>query len=189
MKKIFSFCMMLLMVQAASAYQVSVTMVQVNDSTWKFNVGLEENDLDFTAFQMDIALEGEAVVPEAGLTCDTLLTNHQLMLGTPTGKYRIIGFSPVSTTFKNQNGNLMSFTVKGNPSTISVDKILFAEADATEHPATDLIAVTVEDPTAINGVSANVKPSDATYDMSGRKVTHLKDGAVFVIDGQKVMVK
>ena len=54
MKKIFSFCMMLLMVQAASAYQVSVTMVQVNDSTWKFNVGLEENDLDFTAFQMDM---------------------------------------------------------------------------------------------------------------------------------------
>ena len=111
------------------------------------------------------------------------------MLGTPTGKYRIIGFSPASATFKNQNGNLMSFTVKGNPSTISVDKILFAEADATEHPATDLIAVTVEDPTAINGVSANVKPSDATYDMSGRKVTHLKNGAVFVIDGQKVMVK
>lgn len=189
MKKIFSFCMMLLMVQAASAYQVSVTMVQVNDSTWKFNVGLEENDLDFTAFQMDVALEGEAIVPEAGLACDTLMNNHQLMLGTPTGKYRIIGYSTASTAFKSQNGNLMSFTVKGNPSTISVDKILFAEADATEHPATDLIAVTVEDPTAINGVSANVKPSDATYDMSGRKVTRLKNGAVFVIDGQKVMVK
>ncbi|MBO4841468.1 MAG: hypothetical protein J5524_10280 [Bacteroidaceae bacterium] len=189
MKKLLISCMMFLMFQAANAYEVSVSMTQVNDSTWTFKVGLEENDLDFTAFQMDVALEGEAIVPEAGLACDTLMNNHQLMLGTPTGKYRIIGYSTASTAFKSQNGNLMSFTVKGNPSTISINKILFVEADATEHPATDLTAVTVEDPTAINGVSADAKNADSAYDMAGRKVTHLKDGAVFVIDGKKVLVK
>lgn len=189
MKKILISCMIFLMVQVVSAYQVSVSMIQVNDSTWTFKVGLEENDLDFTAFQMDVALEGEADVPEAGLVCDTLLSNHQLMLGTPTDKYRIIGFSPASTAFKNQNGNLMSFTVKGNPSTISINKILFAEADATTHPATDLTAITVEDPTAIKGVSATGKTAEAAFDIAGRKVTHLKDGAVFVIDGKKVLVK
>lgn len=189
MMKIFSFFMLLLMVQVASAYQVSVSMVQVNDSIWKFNVCLEENDVDFTAFQMDVALEGDAVVPEEGLVCDTLMSNHQLMLGTPAGKYRIIGYSTATTTFQNQNGSLMSFIVKGNPTAISINKILFAEANATSHPATDLVAVTVEDPTAINGVSATVKTTNAAYDLGGRKVTHLKNGAIFVIDGKKVLVR
>ena len=155
----------------------------------KFNICLEENDVDFTAFQMDVALEGEAVVPEEGLVCDTLMSNHQLMLGTPAGKYRIIGYSTATTTFQNQNGSLMSFTVKGNPSTISINKILFVEADATPHPATDLVAVTVEDPTAINGVAATNQKTEGAYDLTGRKVTHLKNGAVFVLDGKKVLVK
>ena len=38
MRKIFSLFMLLLIVQAAKAYEVSVTMFQVNDSTWNFNV-------------------------------------------------------------------------------------------------------------------------------------------------------
>jgi len=189
MKKILSSCLMLLMVQVASAYEVSVSMSMVNDSTWKFNVCLENNNLDFTAFQMDIALEGEADVPETSLTCDTLLCNHNLMLGTPKGKYRIIGYSTASTSFKSQNGSLMSFTVKGNPSTISVDKILFAEADATSYPAEDVIAITVEDPTAITGIAATNRNTDGAYDLAGRKITHCKNGAVFVIDGKKVLVK
>ena len=189
MNKILSFSMMLLMVQFASAYQVSVSMLQVNDSTWKFNICLDENNLDFTAFQMDVALEGEAVVPEESLACDTLMSNHQLMLGTPKGKYRIVGFSPSSTSFNNQNGSLMSFTVKGNPSTISIDNILFVEPDAKGHPATDVTAITVEDPTALNGVTATAKTTADAFDLAGRKVTHLKNGAVFVIDGKKVLVK
>ena len=189
MKKILSSCLLFLMVQAASAYEVSVSMLQVNDSTWNFNVCLGENDIDFTAFQMDIALEGDAVVPEESLVCDSLMSNHQLMLGTPTGKYRIIGYSTATTTFQNQNGSLMSFTVKGKPSTISINKILFVEANATSHPATDLVAVTVEDPTAINGVAATNQKTEGAYDLTGRKVTHLKNGAVFVLDGKKVLVK
>jgi len=189
MKKILISCMTLLMAQAASAYDVSVSMIQVNDSTWKFGVCLEENDVEFTAFQMDVALEGEAELPEEGLVCDTLLSNHNLMLGTPQNKYRIIAYSTETTPFKNQNGKLLSFTVKGNPSTIGIDKIIFVEPDATSRQATDLTAITVEDPTAINGVSANVKAGDAAYDIAGRKVTHLKNGAIFVIDGKKVLVK
>jgi len=189
MKKILSFCLLLLMVQAANAYEVSVSMFQVNDSTWTFNVGLDGNDVDFTAFQMDIALEGEASVPEEGMVCDTLLSNHNLVLGTPEGKYRIIAFSTASTAFKSQNGNLLSFKVKGNPSTISIDKIIFAEPDATAHPAEDVTAITVEDPTAITGVAASSKNTEGAYDLTGRKVTHRKKGAVFVIDGKKVLVK
>lgn len=189
MKKILISCMMLLMIQAAGAYEVSVSMIQVNDSTWNFNVGLDGNDVDFTAFQMDVALEGEADVPESGLVCDSLLCNHNLMLGTPQNKYRIIAYSNATTPFKSQNGNLLTFTVKGNPSTISIDKIIFVEPDATSHPATDLTAITVEDPTAINGVSGAVKTASSAYDMAGRKVTHLKNNAVFVLDGKKVLVK
>lgn len=181
--------MMLLLVQIASAYVVSVSMLQVNDSTWNFNVCLGENNLDFTAFQMDVAFEGEALVPETSLACDTLLCNHNLMLGTPKDKYRIIAYSTDSTPFKSQNGSLLSFTVKGTPSTISIDKILFVEADATSHPATDINAITVEDPTAIMGVAALNKKSDGAYDLAGRKITHRKNGAVFVIDGKKVLVK
>ncbi len=189
MKKILISCMMLLMIQAAGAYEVSVSMIQVNDSTWNFNVGLDGNDVDFTAFQMDVALEGEADVPESGLVCDSLLCNHNLMLGTPQNKYRIIAYSNASTPFKSQNGNLLTFTVKGNPSTISIDKIIFVEPDATPHQAMDLTAVTVEDPTAINGVSGAVKTAGSAFDMAGRKVTHLKNNAVFVLDGKKVLVK
>lgn len=189
MKRILGFCMLLLMVQVASAYEVSVSMVQVNDSTWNFNVCIGENNVDFTAFQMDVALEGEALVPEKSLACDTLLCNHNLMLGTPKDKYRIIAYSTNSTSFKSQNGSLMSFTVKGNPSTISIDKILFVEADATSHPAEDVTAITVEDPTAITGIASSGKKTEGAYDLTGRKVTHLKNGAVFVIDGKKVLVK
>lgn len=146
--------------------------------------------MDFTAFQMDVALEGEADVPEASLTCDSLLSNHDLMLGTPKGKFRIIAFSKSSTPFKSQNGSLMSFTVKGNPSTVSIDKILFVEPNATSHPAEDVTAITVEDPTAIMGVAAaSSKKIEGAYDLTGRKVTHRKNGAVFVIDGKKVLVK
>jgi hypothetical protein len=189
MKKIFSLFVLFLTVHIANAYEVSVTMIQMNDSTWNFNISLGENDLDFTAFQMDIALEGEAEVPEAGLACDTLLSNHNVMLGAPEGKHRIIAFSTASTPFKSQNGKLLSFLVKGNPSTISIDNILFAEADATPHAAADVIAVTVEDATAITGVASSDKKTEGAYDLSGRKVTHHKNGAVFVIDGKKVLVK
>ena len=189
MKKILSFCVMLLMAQMASAYEVSVTMLQENDSTWTFNIGLEGNELDFTAFQMDVAMEGEALVPETGMACDSLLCDHNLMLGTPEGKYRIIAYSTASTAFKSQNGNLLSFKVKGNPSTISIDKIMFVEPDATPHVAEDITAVTVEDATALAGVKATKKSADAAFDLTGRKVTHRKNGAVFVIDGKKVLVK
>jgi len=189
MKRILGLCIMFLTVQLVSAYQVSVSMYQVNDSTWTFNVCLEENELDFTAFQMDVALEGEAIVPEASLTCDTLMNNHRLMLGTPKDKYRILGFSTASTPFKSQNGSLLTFTVNGNPSTISIDNIQFVEADATSHPATDVTAITVEDPTALAGVAASIKKTEGAYDLSGRKVSHHKNGAVFVIDGKKVLVK
>ena len=189
MKKILCSCLLLLLVQVASAYEVSVSMLQMNDSTWTFNVCLGENDMDFTAFQMDVALEGEALVPEEGLVCDTLLTNHNLMLGTPQDRYRIIAYSTATTPFKSQNGNLLSFTVKGNPSTVSIDKIMFVEPDATAHPAEDVTAITVEDPTAITGVAATNKNINGAYDLSGRKVTHRKNGAVFVIDGKKVLVK
>ena len=189
MKKILISCMMLLMIQAAGAYEVSVSMLQVNDSTWKFNVGLDGNDVDFTAFQMDVALEGEAEVPETDMVCDSLLGNHKLMLGTPKDKYRIIAYSNATTPFKSQNGSLLTFTVKGNPSTISIDKIIFVEPDATPHTATDLTAITVEDPTAVKGVSATGKAADAAFDIAGRKVIHLKNNAVFVLDGKKVLVK
>jgi hypothetical protein len=189
MKKILSFGVMLLMVQMASAYEVSVTMLQENDSTWTFNVGLGGNDMDFTAFQMDIALDGEALVPESGMACDSLLCDHNLMLGAPEGKYRIIAFSKATTAFKSQNGNLLSFKVKGNPSTISIDNIMFVEPDATPHVAEDVTAITVEDATAITGVAATNKNINGAYDLSGRKVTHHKNGAVFVIDGKKVLVK
>lgn len=189
MKKILSFCMLLLMVQAASAIEVSVLMIQVNDSTWNFNVCLGENDQDFTAFQMDVALEGDALVPEASLSRDTLLSDHNIMLGTPKGKYRIVAYSINSTTFKSQNGSLLSFMVNGNPSSVSIDNIMFVEPDATAHPAEDVTAITVEDPTSITGVGVvNTKTKDA-YDLSGRKVTHHKNGAIFVIDGKKVLVK
>lgn len=189
MKKILCSCLLLLLVQVACAYEVSVSMLQMNDSTWTFNVCLGENDMDFTAFQMDVALEGEALVPEEGLVGDTLLTNHNLMLGTPQDRYRIIAYSTATTPFKSQNGNLLSFTVKGNPSTVSIDKIMFVEPDATAHPAEDVTAITVEDPTAITGVAATNKKINGAYDLSGRKVTHRKNGAVFVIDGKKVLVK
>ena len=189
MKKILISCMMLLMIQAAGAYEVSVSMLQVNDSTWKFNVALDGNDVDFTAFQMDVALEGEAEVPETDMVCDSLLGNHKLMLGTPKDKYRIIAYSNATTPFKSQNGSLLTFTVKGNPSTISIDKIIFVEPDATPHTATDLTAITVEDPTAVKGVPATGKAADAAFDIAGRKVTHLKNNAVFVLDGKKVLVK
>ena len=189
MRKLISFCMLFLMLQAANAYEVTVTMFQVNDSTWNFNMCIGENNVDFAAFQMDVTFEGEADVPEAGLVCDTLLCNHKLMLGTPVGKHRIIAYSSDNTPFKSQNGNLLSFMVKGNPSTISIDNILFAEADATSHAATDVTAITVEDPTAITGVAASNQETEGAYDLAGRKVTHLKNGAVFVIDGKKVLVK
>jgi hypothetical protein len=189
MKKIFSLFVLFLLVQAANAYEVSVTMFQVNDSTWNFNVCLGENDMDFTAFQMDIALEGEAAVPETGLSCDTLLCNHNLMLGAPEGKHRIIAYSTDSTPFKSQNGKLLSFIVKGSPRTISIDNILFAEPDATLHAAADVTAVAVEDPTGITGVAVTGKNAEGAYDLSGRKVAHRKNGAVFVIDGKKILVK
>jgi hypothetical protein len=189
MKKILSSCLLLLMVQMASAYEVSVSMLQVNDSTWNFNVCLGENNVDFTAFQMDVAFEGEALIPEADLVCDTLLCNHNLMLGTPKDKYRIVAYSTASTPFKSQNGNLMSFTVKGNPSTVSIDKIMFVEPDATAHLAEDVTAITVEDADAMMGVGAINMTKDGAYDLSGRKVSHQKNGAVFVLDGKKVLVK
>lgn len=189
MRKILSLFMLSLIVKAANAYEVSVTMLQVNDSTWNFNVSLSENDMDFTAFQMDVALEGEADVPEASLVCDTLLSNHKLMLGTPKDKFRIVAYSTENTSFKNLNGSLLTFTVKGSPSTISIDNILFSEPDATLHPAADVTAITVEDPTAITGVSASSPKTKGAYDLTGRKVTHPQNGAVFVIDGKKVLVK
>ena len=49
--------------------------------------------------------------------------------------------------------------------------------------------MTVEDPTGMTGVAVTGKNAKDAYDLSGRKVAHRKNGAVFVIDGKKILVK
>ena len=52
----------------AQAYDIAATVFIEGETKWYFDIELANNDIDFTAFQMDITLFGNATLDEENLT-------------------------------------------------------------------------------------------------------------------------
>ena len=115
--------------QLAQAYELVATVSAWDETRWHFDIELADNDIDFTAFQMDITLDGEATLRRDSIHCGSLLTNHNLMLGTPDGYYRVAAYNFGNKKMNGKEGALISFTVVGDVEGISIGGITFVDAD------------------------------------------------------------
>ena len=132
MKRLFMACAFLASVCFAQAYNLKATVSIEKKSKWRIDIELENNNQDFTAFQMDITLEGDATIESDNMTTDSLMRRHSLSLMGQDGKYHLTGFSMDSRVLKGKEGPLFSFTVEGKVDSITIDNVFFVRTDCSK---------------------------------------------------------
>jgi len=129
MKKILTACAFFAGTHFAQAYELAATVSAWDETRWHFDIELADNDLDFTAFQMDITLDGDATLRRDSIACGSLMLNHSVVLGTPNGHYRIAGYNFGRNCLNGKEGALLSFTVVGDLKGIAIGDITFVTPD------------------------------------------------------------
>lgn len=186
MKKILTACALFACACCAQAYDIEASVSIAGKDTWFFDIELANNNIDFTAFQVDITLDGDAKLKKKDLTGGELLNGHNIMLATPDGHYRVVGYSLSKAILKKQNGLLFSFIVDGDISGITINKIIFVKPDLTEVEADVFTKPLDRDADAIQEVPAEQEPSKVIYDMSGRKVYKIDRRGIYIQNGKKL---
>ena len=125
-------CALLACVFSAHAYELVANVSMDEESKWHFDIELADNDIDFTAFQLDIAIDGDAKLERKDMTCGPLMHRHSLMVAMPQEHYRVAGYNLSGTTFKEKEGLLFSFVIDGAVRSININKIFFIKPDGTK---------------------------------------------------------
>ena len=125
-------CALLVSVCCAQAYNLKATVSIEKKSKWRFDIVLENNNQDFTAFQMDVTLEGDAKIESDNMTTDSLMRHHSLNLSGREGKYHVSGFNMGSRVLKGKEGALFSFTIEGKVESITIDNVFFVRTDCSK---------------------------------------------------------
>ena len=132
MKKMLMCCALLASASFAHAYDLVATASLVEESKWHFDIQLANNDIDFTAFQLDIALDGDAKLERKDMKTGPLMRLHSLMLVTPQDLYRVAGYNLSCVPFKEKEGTLFSFTLDGDIKGIVIKDFFFVMPDGTK---------------------------------------------------------
>lgn len=132
MKRILLACALFLSVFCAQAYNLKATVSLEKKSKWRFDIEIENNNQDFTAFQLDITLDGEAKLKSGNLTADSLMRHHSLNLSGKDGKYHVSGFNMGSRVLRGKEGRLFSFTIEGKVDSIAIDNVFFVRTDGSK---------------------------------------------------------
>ena len=190
MRKIMIACALFASAFFARAYDIMATVSIEGETRWYFDIGLSNNDIDFTAFQLDVTLDGEAELVEGELKTSELIPNHTLMVARPDGHYRVLGFSMSNSSLTGTTGQLFSFAIDGDIKGITINKIIFAKPDGTEVEA-DVYEKALDrtDEDAIADVSAAQKENKVVYDMQGKQVYRIDRRGIYIQNGKKVVVK
>lgn len=158
MKKLLTCLALLAWAFRAQAYELVATVSMDEDEKWHFDIELADNDIDFTAFQLDITLEGDAKLERKDLRSGQIMHRHSLMLAAPQGRYRLMGYSLSGIVFKEKEGPLFSFTLDGDIRGIFISGIFFIKPDGTK-----VEAAAGDDPDAQDA-------PEVVYDMKSRQV-------------------
>lgn len=158
MKKILTACALFAGSHLAQAYELVATVNAWDETRWHFDIELADNDTDFTAFQMDITLEGDAKLRRDSIHCGSLLADHNLMLATPSGRYRVAAYNMSNKNMDGKEGALISFTVVGDLKGITIGGITFVNA-ACKSVKPDLKSEASD--------GDEKKEREATYDVNG----------------------
>lgn len=185
MKKILTACALFVYASFAKAYDIEATVYVDGETKWYFDIELANNNQDFSAFQFDITLDGIGALEKENLSASKLLSNHNLMLATPNGHYRVIAYSANGSKLKNKEGRLFSFTLDGDFTGITINNIIFAKPDGTEVEA-DVYTrpLNRSDEDAIKDVKQ--EPSKVIYDMAGKQVYKIDRQGIYIQNGKKL---
>lgn len=191
MRKIFTACALLASTLCANAYDIAATVSIEGDTKWYFDIELANNDIDFTAFQLDVTLDGEAQLLESDVMKCELMPNHSLMVANPNGHYRVIGFSTANAKLEKKEGQLFSFSVDGDIKGITINKIIFAKPDGTEVEATDYTRTLdrTGDPDAVENVPSVQKENRVIYNMEGKQVFRIDRRGIYIENGKKKAIR
>ena len=116
---------------SVQAYNLEATVSIDEEAKWHIDIGLTDNDIDFTAFQFDIILDGEATLERDSFICSSLLKKHTFMLGTPKEGYRVYVYNMSNQCLKGKEGRLLSFVVDGEAKGICIKGIAFVKPDGS----------------------------------------------------------
>lgn len=187
MRKIFTACALFACAYCAHAYDITTTVSIEGETKWYFDIELANNNVDFTAFQLDIMLEGDAELMETNLKKCELIPGHHLMLAQTDGHYRVLGFSPSNASLKGKEGQLFTFSIDGDIKGITINKIIFAKPDGTEVEAVDYTRpLDRNDDDAVMGISASQKENTVIYDMEGKQVFKIDRRGIYIRNGKKI---
>lgn len=190
MNRITSLASALLLAQAADAYNVEATVRPLANNTWELAIQLCDNDIDLTAFQLDLAMEGDVTFSEKQMSCSTIMSNHALGLGSIDGHYRVVGYSEGNTSFSSREGSLFKFTIAGDFTSLVISNIVFADEDCKEYtPSQPTFVLGGED--IEDGVTHPLEEVPARYDiynLSGQRVNIGQNG-IYIVNGKKVLIK
>ena len=158
MKKLMTCCALLACASCAHAYDLVATVSIEEDTKWHFDIGLANNDIDFTAFQLDITLDGDDKIKSEDMESGQLMHRHTLMLATPHGHPRVVGYSLSGELLKGKEGPLFSFSIDSSIKGIIINRIFFIKPDGTKVEA------------AVKDVPDGKDAVEVTYDMKGKQV-------------------
>ena len=105
------------------------TAATLKEASLEFNILYDPADADFTAFQIDITLDGDAKLKRDSIHCGSLLADHNIMLGMPNGQYRLAAYNMGNKKLNGKEGELVSFTVVGDLKGIAIGGITFVNSD------------------------------------------------------------
>jgi len=171
MKKTMTACALFACALCAKAYDIETTVYMENDTKWCFDIALANNDIAFTAFQLDITLEGDVVLKQENLAPGLLMIDHRMMLANPHGHYRVLAYSVSNTNLKATEGQLFSFSVEGDLTGITINKIVFSKSDGTSVDADVYTSpLNSADEDAAKNIAADKDVQKAIYNMEGKQV-------------------
>ena len=174
-------CALLVSAFCAQAYNLKATVSIEKKSKWRIDIALENNNLDFTAFQMDITLDGDATIVSDNMTTDSLMRNHSLNLLGQDGKYHVTGFNTGSRVLKGKEGPLFSFTIEGKVDSITIDNVFFVKKDGSKVKPYDIIK-TAEDDKKTN---SSPKEREVVFIKKGKKVYSIDYRGICIRKGSK----
>ena len=190
MKKLFLACAAFACALCTQAYDIVATVSIEGDTKWYFDIELANNNIDFTAFQMDIALDGEAELKDGDLNSSLLTQRHSLVsaLKSKGRNYRVVCYNLENKTFKEKEGPLFSFSTDGDINSVTINKIIFVKPDGTEVEA-DVFTKALDrngDPDAVKEVSGEQGASKVIYNLDGKQVYRIDRRGIYIQNGKKI---
>ena len=174
MKKILAACTLFAHAFSTQAYELVARVSIEDEARWRFDIELANNDIDFTAFQMDITLDGEAELRRENMNSGELMHKHSLSLGKPKGHYCVMGYNLGNEKLKGKNGPLFSFFIDADAKGIAIDNIIFVKTSGSEaRPDTCAEGADADgagsDQPEVNKVVYDMK-SEQTYSIDSRGI-------------------